>query len=155
MVAVVAAVVALTPRSNIDAVHVVDWAPVAAKARAAAHFTVLAPVGLPSSWRPTSARTDVRKGTVHWHLEFDTPDGKRVGVEQSDRPAYGFLAEMTERGTAVGLSTVNESLWIRTYAPGRDHRAIWLRDADVTTVVGGTGSWDQVELFGRSLRPVS
>ena len=154
VLALVAAVIALTPRSNLDAVQVVDWAPAGAKAQAAARFPVLAPVGLPESWRAISARTDVRKGTVHWHLEFETSDGKRVGIEQSDRPAYGFLAEMTERGAAAGLSTVNRSLWVRTYAAGRGHRAIWLRDAEVTTVVGGTGSWQQVEQLAGALRPL-
>lgn len=141
----------LVPRENTDAVRVIDPAPALAHARAAASFAVVMPRGLPDSWRPTTARTDVRGGTVHWHLGYTTPEGGYVGVDQSDRPSRLFLAEMTQRGPAAGVSVIEGQLWIRTYAAARNQRSIWWREGSVTTVVSGNTSWQDVETFATDL----
>jgi len=82
-------VVALTVQPHPDSVvHRFDYSGALAQAQDQARYDVLAPIALPDSWVPTSART-TRAGTaVSWHVGFVTPADDYAALEQSDgRPA--------------------------------------------------------------------
>src|SRR4051794_12019348 len=69
-------------RSRPDPVRAIDYQPELRAARAAAPYHVLAPVGLPPSWRATSARHAVGDGgsTLAFHLGLVTPRGRYADV---------------------------------------------------------------------------
>nr|WP_269205186.1 DUF4245 domain-containing protein [Motilibacter aurantiacus] len=150
VLAVVALVLAL-PRPSGDVVREIDYAEELASVRASAPFAVAAPAGLPAGWRPTSVRIDRRYGTTHWHVGFATPSGAYASIEQSNRFPRAFVGDMTERGPMRGSQLVGPDLWNRTFAALRDHRAYWRTRNGVSTVVGGTASWDELEQLVGSL----
>ncbi|NHC15803.1 DUF4245 domain-containing protein [Motilibacter deserti] len=151
VLATVAALVVAIPRPSGDVVREIGYASELASVRASAPFAVAAPQGLPAGWRATGVRIDRRNGTTHWHLAFATPSGAYASVEQSNRLPVVFVGEMTERGPLRGSKLVGTELWNRSYAQLRDHRAFWRTRAGVSTVVGGTASWDELEVLVESL----
>ena len=152
VLAVVGVIVVASPRESGNPVHEIDYASALAGVRRTASFAVVAPVGLPSGWRATSTRTDRRNGTTHWHIGFVTPEDQYASVEQSDRQPAAFVGEMTERGASQGVLQIGSTVWIRTFASLRDHRALWSTTTGQTTVVGGTASWAELEQLTRALR---
>lgn len=152
VLAVVGIVVVASPRESGNPVREVSYVEELASARRVADFPVSAPAALAPGWRATSARTDARDGTVHWHLGFVTPLDQYASLEQSDRAPEAFVGEMTERGQTQGVTEIGGLTWIRTYAEQRDHRALWNTTDRVTTVVGGTAQWSELEELVAALR---
>lgn len=153
LLALVGVFVLASPRESGNPSAAIDYTNALISARDVAPFPVVAPVGLPKGWEATSTRTDVRDGTVHWHLALRTPTQQYASVDQSDRPADVFVAEMTERGQVQGTVSIRGTTWVRTYASLRDHRALWSSSgAGATTVVGGTASWADLEQLAASLQ---
>ncbi|ANB08324.1 hypothetical protein SAM40697_4366 [Streptomyces ambofaciens] len=123
-------------------------------AQRAASYPVAAPQGLSEDWKATSVRF---KGDDFdaWHLGFRAPDGEYVAIEQSTKKAATFIedasqgARATERTEEIGGRT-----WTR-YTGGR-YDALVLRGADdmkgATTVVAGTGSFDQLSKMAAALK---
>jgi hypothetical protein len=134
-------------------VRTVDPAPVVSGARQAESWPVLAPVGLPSGWRATSARIDTAAdGADVVHLGYLTPTDTYAGIEQSATKAVSFVRDATIRGREAGTSQVGGVTWTR-YESDDGHRSL-VRTADgATYVVVGTGDWPQVEFFASTLRP--
>jgi hypothetical protein len=151
LLAVVVVVVLAVPRESGNPSPALDYRAALAHARTVAPFPVLAPVGLPVGWSATSVRTDVRRGTVHWHLQLLTPEGTYASLDQSDRIPAVFVREMTERGGRRGTVTIGGRAWVRTYAWLRNHRALWQVRGVTTTVVGGTAGWRDLETLASSL----
>ena len=145
------ALVIAIPRPSGDVVRQIDYGSELASVRSSAPFAVAAPVGLPDGWVATSVRIDRRNGTTHWHLGLSTPSGAYASIEQSNRLPAAFVGEMTERGPLRGSKLVGTEMWNRTFAQLRDHRAFWRTRAEVSTVVGGTASWDELEQLVLSL----
>ena len=139
--------------STPDPVRTVDPAPVVAGARAAEPWPVLAPVGLPSTWRCTSARVDVAlDGQDIVHLGYLTPDDMYVGLEQSATKAITFLTDATVSGRQTGSRVVAGTTWTTYQNDDGSHRSL-VRTADgATYVVVGTASWEVLDTFTGSLR---
>ena len=155
MLVVTGAVVLLVApwnRTAPDPVKVVDPSSVISGARAAEPWPVLAPVGLPASWRATSARIAVAgDGQDVVHLGYLTPTTTYVGLEQSATKELGFVTEQTVGGEQTGSAVLDGVTWQTFESPDGKHRS-YVRQADgATYVVEGQSSWADLTTFTDSL----
>ena len=146
-------VVALTVRPHPDSVvHRFDYSGVFDQAREQARYDVLAPIGLPDSWVPTSART-TRAGTgVTWHVGFVTPDDDYAALEQSDGSAATFVRQFAGGGKRAGSVVIGRATWRRVEGGDPEPRALVLERDHVTTVVAGNAGWSELEELAASLQ---
>lgn len=141
-------------RSTPDPVKVVDPTSVIQGARAAESWPVLAPVGLPSTWRCTSARIDTAlDGQDIVHLGYLTPDDTYVGLEQSATKAISFVSDSTVSGRETGTRDVAGTTWTTYQNDDGSHRSLVRTASGATYVVVGTATWDVLDRFASSLRP--
>jgi hypothetical protein len=136
-----------------DPVKEVDPTPVIVGAREAYDWPVLAPVGLPSGWRATSARIetagDGQPVVVLGHL---SPATEYVGLQQSPTAMTDFVPTVTLTGVQGDDVTISGDTWTR-YVNADETRRSLVRTADgVTYVVTGTGPWPEIEGFTATLR---
>ncbi len=141
-------------------VNVVDYRSVLAKARQEAPYPVLAPTGLPTSWRPTQAEW-VPTGETYlndqpsvrnlWELGFLSPEDVFIAVNQGDLQPDDFLEVKTREGTVDGTSQLGEQAWERRISPdGRTRSLVW-STPQVTTIVVGDTSYEGLEAFAATL----
>ncbi|MFC4493499.1 DUF4245 domain-containing protein [Streptomyces ovatisporus] len=101
---------------DIDPVKRVGYRVELESARRAAPYPVLAPEGLPKSWRATSVRYEGDPSrSATWHLGFVTPDTQYAAIEQSDaaRPER-YVADVTQGARRTGgTSRVGGVEWTR------------------------------------------
>ncbi|GHG95693.1 DUF4245 domain-containing protein [Streptomyces lanatus] len=119
-------------------------------ARRAASYPVVAPEGLPASWKPTSVRFDGADFDA-WHLGFHTSGGDYVEVKQSAEKPATFLEETTQGGEATDVTEkIGDRTWTR-YTGGR-YDALVHQEKGATTVVAGTGSFEQLTQMAKALK---
>ncbi len=121
------------------------------QARSDAPYQILAPEGLSERWRATSARYEPDPGGTTWHLGFVTPQDAYAGLEQSDGRRTAFVDEMTNQGAPEGTTQIDGVTWERRLRPSRLQRSLVLEQGDVTTIVTGTASWDELQELASSL----
>lgn len=141
-------------------VQTVDWQPVLAQARQEAPYPVLAPEGLPDTWRPTQA-TWVAKGDPYlndqvsvrnlWQLGYLDPKDIFISVNQGDEQPQQLVAELTRDGLAEGSSEVKGQTWVRYVSPDERTRSLVLAAPKVTTVVVGDTTYEALEAFAGTL----
>ena len=129
-----------------------DYSGVLAQARDTAPYDVLAPIGLPASWVPTSARTDRDGDAVTWHLGLVTPAGDYAGVEQSDGDPESVVADVADGGDDAGTVTISGLRWRKVDGGRPEKHALVLDGEAVTTVVAGGASWTELRTLARSLQ---
>jgi hypothetical protein len=151
VLAIVGFVVLFIPRPNTDAVRVVDYSTVLGQARSDAPYEILAPEGLSERWRATSARYEQDPGGSTWHLGFVTPQDAYAGLEQSDGRRTAFVEEMTNQGAPEGTTQIDGATWERRLRQSRLQRSLVLEQGDVTTIVTGNASWDELQELASSL----
>lgn len=146
-------VVALTVRPHPDSVvHRFDYTGVFAQAQAQARYDVLAPIALPDSWVPTSART-TRAGTaVTWHVGFVTPADDYAALEQSDGLPATFVRQFAGSGHRAGSVVIGAATWRRIEGGDPEPRALVLERDGVTTVVAGNAGWAELRELAASLQ---
>jgi hypothetical protein len=153
VLALVFVVVALAVRPTPDSeVRRFDYSGVLAQAQDQARYDVLAPIGLPDTWRATSARTDSGDGAVTWHVGFVTPADAYAGLEQSDGDAGSFVDHLAADGRAAGTVTIGGATWRRVEGGDPEPRALVLRRDGVTTLVVGSASWAELRTLAASLQ---
>ena len=131
----------------------VDPTLVIAGARATEHWPVYAPVGLPATWRCTSARiTTALDGQDIVHLGYLTPTDHYAGLEQSATKALTFVTDSTVGGRQSGTRVVAGTTWTTYESPDGSHRSLVRTANSVTYVVVGTGTWDEISTFTASLQ---
>ena len=115
LVLVVVAVVFLLAVRDEPAQRVtpVDYTAPLDATRAQATYDVLAPVGLGSGWKATSARGSSEGDAVTWHLGLVTPADDYAAVEQSDGARRSFLDQFTSGSERAGSVTVDGLTWQR------------------------------------------
>ena len=156
VLALVFVIVLLAWRPLPDAVTEIDASPVVARAALQADFTVLDPSGLPESWRATSARweTTAESGdSLVLHVGYVTPSDEYAQISESRAASERYLGEQTSAGAPVGTREVAGQVWQEWESP--DRSSLVLIDGGVTTVVSGTGGWDELESLVRALTPVA
>nr|WSZ98159.1 DUF4245 domain-containing protein [Streptomyces sp. NBC_00857] len=149
---VVAAIYVFIPHDETATpVKAVDYRVELLTARRAAPYPVLAPVGLPEKWKPTSVTYKRQDGDA-WHLGYLDPDGQYVAVEQSAAPPRKYVPEVTQQATDTGRTQqVAGEAWQRWKGPKYD--ALVRRDGDATTVVTGTASYERLAEMAAALKP--
>lgn len=119
-------------------------------ARRAATYPVAAPEGLPATWKATSVRFDGANSDA-WHLGFQAPGGQYVQVEQSTQKPSEFIDTATQGATATkSTEQIDGRTWTR-YTGGR-YNALVLPGKGSTTVVAGTGSFEQLTQVAQALK---
>jgi hypothetical protein len=141
-------------------VQVVDWKPVLAQARKQAPYPVLAPEGLPDTWRATQV-TWVPEGQPHlndqasvrnlWQLGFLDPNDVFISVNQGDEQPEQFVANLTRDGVDDGRSAVGAATWVRYVSPDERTRSLVRTTPEVTTVVVGDTTYEALEAFAGTL----
>ena len=145
----VAFLFAVVWRPSPDPVRTVDPAPMLGVARSQADYPVLAPAGLSGDWRPTSARFEADGDSTTWFLGYVTPDDEFIAVTQTDGDPQDFIEEQTLQGQPDGQRTIDGAQWQQYVAD--DQRSLVSTDDEVTTVVTGTVSYDQLQQFAERL----
>ncbi|RPF35974.1 DUF4245 domain-containing protein [Streptomyces sp. TLI_185] len=119
-------------------------------ARRAAAYPVAAPEGLSKDWKATSVRFQGDQFDA-WHLGFHTPDGQYVQIEQSTQKPSTFIDQATEGSNATkATEEIAGRTWTR-YTGGR-YDALVLPGKSSTTVVAGTGSFQQLTEMAQALK---
>jgi hypothetical protein len=146
-------VVALSARDNAgEETRPLDYSGALAQARDTASYDVLAPIGLPDSWVPTSARTGRDGDAVTWHLGLVTPAGDYAGVEQSNGDPESMVADLADGGDDAGMVTISGLRWRKVDRGRPEKHALVLDGEAVTTVVAGGASWTELRTLARSLQ---
>lgn len=155
----VGVVVLLTPRDETETLPTADYGGHLLALRDEAPYTPYAPEGLPAGWRVTSSRLtglDDPDEPVAWHLGMVTPSDEYAALEQSDeRPASEYLWRMTNSREPVGVQQVAGQTWQRYYRRDKNQRSLARALPDVTLVVTGTASYEELGMLAASLRPQS
>jgi hypothetical protein len=151
VLAVVAAILAVTWRPKPDPVRTVDITQALVTARSSADFPVEVP-SLPDL-RATSVRwepTEDSEGTWVWHLGYVTSSDAYLQVSQSRAVGDAFLAEQTAGGDPGERVMIAGDQWQVFTAPERT--SVVRVDDGVTTIVSGTDPLDQVMTVAGTLR---
>ncbi|MFC6237381.1 DUF4245 domain-containing protein [Longivirga aurantiaca] len=136
-----------------DPVKEVDAAPVIAGAREAFDWPVLAPLDLPATWRATSARVETADdGQPVVVLGWVSPATEYVGLQQSPTKITDFVPDVTLKGVQQDDVVLGTLTWTRYVNADETRRSLARTDAGITYVVTGTGPWDEIEGFTRTLR---
>lgn len=154
--AAVVVLLLITIRPHGQAVQIVDYRPTLQIAKIGEPFVLVAPVGLPGQWRPTSDYFDPPQvtgtpGVSMWHIGFVTPANAYAGFEQTNRIAADALSAQITDPVRAGVSLVHGIAWQRWTGGGR--RALILARTPVTIVVDGTAGWGELEQLAGSLQP--
>jgi len=139
-------------RSAPDPVHVIDPTSVVDGARSAEPWPVLAPVGLPSTWRSTNARISTAgDGQDVVHLGWLTPSTTSAAIDQSATKELTFVREVTVDAQPAGSAQIDGATWQKLETTDGKRRA-FVREADgATYVVSGGASWADLTTFADSL----
>ena len=157
ILAFVAVWVALVPRVNRISQPPVDVAPVPSRwpGRAGGRSRRRR---LPDGWRANAVRFErSTDGLMTWHAGYQSPTGNYIAIEQTKdatdrvglgpdqpRPGRGDVQAAGKTwGTYVRSGKVQISLVHRAQGP-----------TELTTIVTGTGTFDELTAFAESLRPV-
>jgi len=157
VVAVVAVLFLITVRPQGQTVHVVDYRATLAGAKlGGTPFPLVAPHGLPSSWRATSAYFDPpgtagsAGGTV-WHVGFVTAKDSYAGFEQTDSSAQAALSAVLPSATREAPDVSAGGVLWQAWSDGKGRRALLRTVGTVTTVVDGSAQWPELEQLAGSL----
>jgi hypothetical protein len=146
-------VVALNVRPHPDSeVRRFDYSGVLSQARDRAPYDVLAPIALPDTWVPTSARTTHDGAAVTWHVGFVTPDDDYAALEQSDGNPAAFVRQLSDGGDRAGSVVIGTATWRRVEGGDPEPRALVLERDAVTTVVAGNAGWAELRELAASLQ---
>ena len=93
------------------------------------------------------------------HLRsYTTPDGEYVSVQQALDPGEGWVDTQTNNGARVGtFETRDGRTWTKRDREGKVQRSLVHRqtgEGELTTLVTGTGTFEQLETFANHLEAV-
>lgn len=157
--AIVAVLIAVVPRVNQVSQPPVDVASVAAQVAADTKWPIEAPQGLPDGWKATSVRyvrsTD---GLMTWHAGYQSPTGNYVAVEQTKDATAGWVEAQTNRARETGQTQVRGLEWGTYVRSGKVQNSLVHKAESpdqLTTIVTGTGTFEELSTFAESLQPVA
>jgi Protein of unknown function (DUF4245) len=144
--------------NGVDPVHTIDPSSTERLAAAQASYDLLVPTGLPSGYRPTSARTDAadaRKGDpVTLQIGYVTPSEEFAGFAESDDPRADALTSVLAGARPRGSVEIAGRSWAR-FTTQRGETALTLRSGRVTVVVTGSASGKELETVAGAVRTYS
>jgi hypothetical protein len=156
--ALVAVLVAAVPRVNSISQPPVDVLSAAREVARESGWEISRPVGLPEGWQATSVR-HVRStdGLTTWHAGYQSPDGDYVAVQQTKGATAGWVEAQTNRARRVGELQAAGRTWTMFERSPKVQRSLLWRapsDAELTTLVTGTGTFEELAEFAEHLQPV-
>lgn len=144
-------------------VEPIDYEPVVALAERESPYPVLRPTALPADWVPTRVAwakdgnqwiTNTPAIGNSWQLGYIAPNGIYVAVQQRDRSADSFVADVTQDGRreaeATELAGRTWEHWVSR--DGRTRSLVWRDGQMVAVVTGDTKDYEQLEAFAGSLK---
>ncbi|NHN55128.1 DUF4245 domain-containing protein [Calidifontibacter sp. DB0510] len=149
---------ALVPRpSKVDA-PTADVTGIARERSRAQQWSLAYPQGLPSGWRPVNVRMlPAQNEQPTWQAGYDGPNGGYAAVLQTSGKPTSWMRSQTDGAAARGMVTIGGTGWAKVEKSDPDQRSL-VRTAPLnglTTVVTGTGSWEQLQQFAAALKPGS
>lgn len=159
VLAMVAVLVLAVPRVSSVSGPPVDVHAVAVDVRERTGWPIVEAVGLPAGWSSTSARyVRVTEGFMTWHAGYRTPSGTYVAVEQTLDPSNAWVEAQTNRAPDVGTLEAGGRTWTKLERDTKVQNSL-LDDpstpGDLTTLVTGTASFEEMAEFVTFLEPVS
>jgi hypothetical protein len=120
-------------------------------------WPVSAPRDLPAGWVATRAQylrsTD---GLMTWRAGYETPEGDYAAFQQTVDATDAWVAQQVNRSPRVGQVDVAGASWDQYDRGAKVQRSLVRRGGtgEITTVVTGTASWEELEGLAESLEPV-
>ncbi len=138
--------------SNAKSIRVVSYADEVAAARRLAPRAVVAPEGLPSRWRPTSATLDRHGAALDLHIGFVTPADQYAGLEETTGDAGAFVRDRLGTGSeALSPVSIGGVTW-QERRTAKGELALVRRSGSATVIVSGSARVDELSALARSLR---
>ena len=155
----VAVLVLIVPRVNSVSGPPVDIHATAVDVQHRTKWPIVEAVGLPEGWTPTSARyVRTTDGFMTWHAGYQLPDGTYVAVEQTKDPNRAWVEAQTNRAPRSGTVEAAGRTWT-TFVRDTKVQNSLLDDpktsGDLTTLITGTASLEQMAEFATYLEPVA
>jgi uncharacterized protein DUF4245 len=143
----------LIPHHSKQKVTVVDYSTALSQARRLTPHHILAPQGLPTTWRPSNVTTSGGNGKpVVFHLGYVTPTNQYASLEESDGNADAFLQSLVgKRPSPLPDVRVGAAEW-RSLRGADSRVALVSPSSPVTVVVKGTAAVAELTTLAASLR---
>ncbi len=162
VLAVVAVLILMVPRVSSVNRPPVDVHTNAVAVAAETGWAIEEPRGLPPGWDATSVRfvrsTD---GLQTWHAGYVTPTGHYVAIEQTMNATAHWVEAETNRAPKVGQTTAGGRTWTEYDRPDKTQNSLVHlagsggSAAGLTTVITGTGTFEELAVFADHLRVLS
>ena len=154
--AIMAVIVLVFPQVQPE-VPDIDVVETAQQVEGSTDLSLAVPLDLPEGWVPTRAQyrrsTD---GLMTWHAGFQTPAGDYAALQQTMDATDDWVITQVNRSPQVGALEIAGRSWLQYDRSGKVQRSLVDRgdEGEMTTVVTGTASWEELETFAASLGPV-
>ena len=154
--AIMAVIVLIFPQVQPE-VPDIDVVETAQQIEGSTDLSLVVPLNLPEGWVPTRAQyrrsTD---GLMTWHAGFQTPAGDYAALQQTMDATDDWVTTQVNRSPQVGALEIAGRSWLQYDRSGKVQRSLVDRGdpGEMTTVVTGTASWEELETFAASLGPV-
>ena len=118
---------------------------------------VSVPQDLPDGWVAT--RAEYRRGAdslMTWHVLYETPDGDAVALNQALDATPVWVAQMVNQTEQVGQQELAGLTWEHYAREGATPQRSFVdrgESGELSTVVTGDASWDDLETFVAALTP--
>lgn len=121
-------------------------------------LAVSAPQDLGEDWVET--RAEYRRSTdnlMTWHAGFETPSGEFIALNETQDATAAWVATQVNQAPVVGETEVEGEQWQQYAREGSRVQRSLVRLGDagqLTSVVTGNASWEQLAEFVAALEPV-
>lgn len=158
ILAIVLAVFFISGRGNTRTPESVDVPGTAQHRAVQADQPFAYPEDLPEEWIATTVRYEKSTNDVMtWSAGYTTPDEEHVSIRQAAEADDAWLKTQTNDGDTAGTVTTKDGRdWVKRDLDGEGEEQRSLvheptSKGDLTTVITGTGSWEQLEGFADRL----
>lgn len=156
ILAIVLAFFFITGRSNSRTPESLDVSGTAQHNAQQAGHPFAYPTDLPQGWVATSVRYEKSTGdAMTWNAGYTTPDEEYVSVRQTVDASDEWITVQTNEGDPTGTLTTEDGRdWTQRDSDAKEQRSLVHApeaEGELTTVVTGTGSWEQLEGFADRL----
>lgn len=120
---------------------------------------ISAPSDLPDGWVAT--RAEYRRGVdglMTWHAGFEAPGGGFVALNETVDATDAWVTSTVNETERIGEREIAAQTWQQHSREGtRPQRSLVDRGAsgELTTVVTGSASWEELQVFVESLAPAA
>jgi hypothetical protein len=155
---IVAALIAIVPRVNSVSQPPVDVTGASVEVARESGWPIDRPQALPDGWKATSVRyvrsTD---GLMTWHAGYQSPTGNYIALEQTKDATAQWISAQTNRAAQTGEVQAAGKTWGTYVRSGKVQNSLVHRaqgPAELTTIVTGTGTYEELTAFAETLGPV-